>query len=324
MLKKRLTAVAVICMMVVVQVSSATLPAYGKDLTSTADKSHCSTLLDPETGKYLPVRNVEQEFAKITARQPRNTALEKNFVEHHQQMRQKKNTVNSKASAPVPGDVAGGFTYTNDFRKNFTQGTAISYDIICPTTVGGNNSNYLYLTSTDRASSGTEALISYYGQNNMEFKVYDWARPDGDQWRISMPIDTLTPYLRTGTIHNVNYQYISVEMCTEFVSGDTWENIVWLKNSNGTFDLIYNYYYTSSLESEQRSVTWGPIVETFQDSYSNTNTVGFNNIRLCQADSKGTWSGWSYLSDSEAGAYDLAQGFKFVFSDPDYAYAVKS
>lgn len=324
MLKKRLTAVAVICIIFVVQISSTALPVSGKDLASTTGKMQYWTLPDPKTGKNLPTRNVEQKFAKITASQPKDTALEKKFEERHQQMLQKKSAVKSKTSAPVPGGVGYGCFYKYQFRKNFTQGTAISYDIICPTTVGGNNSNYLYLTSTDRASRGTEALISYYGQNNMEFKVYDWARPDDEGWRILMPLDTLSPYLRTGMIHNVSYQYISVEMCTRLVSGDTWENLVWLKNSNGTLDLIYNYYYTSSLESEQGMATWGPIVETFQDSYSNTNTIGFNNVCLCQQDSNGTWSGWSYLSESDTGFLKDDTSFSPVFLDPYYAFAVHS
>ena len=56
-------------------------------------------------------------------------------------------------SGPVPGGVGYGMFYNPAFKKNWSTGTAIYYDIISPTPPGGNVNTFLYLTATNR--SGT-------------------------------------------------------------------------------------------------------------------------------------------------------------------------
>lgn len=86
----------------------------------------------------------------------------------------------------MPGGVGYGFYFNSNFVNDFTTGTSITYDIICPTTPGGNVSTFLYLTSTNRAAKGVEALISYKGQDELSFKVFDWARIGTEPWVVSM------------------------------------------------------------------------------------------------------------------------------------------
>lgn len=312
--------------MLLVQMSIFSISATADNYSSSRERTPYSFLLDPATGEYLPVRNMENEFAEITANQPRDLMREQAFEEHREQMLADQNSSfvdsDTTLTPPVPGGVGYGYFYNSTFRTGFAKGTAISYDIICPTTAGGNNSNYLYLTATNRASKGVEAYISYWSQNNLEFIVFDWARPEGERWQVSIPHSNLSSYLRTKTIHGVSYQYLTVQHRTEIISGNTWRNVVWLQNSGGTYDQVYYYSYTSTLADQQSSNTWAPIVETFQDSYSNTNTFGFNNTFLAGADSGGTWSSWALLSTTQSYAQNDNKGFTTVFTDPNYGFAV--
>ncbi len=110
---------------------------------------------------------------------------------------------------------------------------------------------------------------------------------------------------------------------TELVSGTTWRNLVWLQNKNLTYDQIYSHSYTSSLTEQQGlpDHNWGPIIETFQSSYSNMNTIGFNATYLASADSSGTWTSWALLSSSQSTYTTPNSGFTQVFLDANYGFA---
>src|ERR1700747_1416670 len=47
---------------------------------------------------------------------------------------------------PVPGGVGYGVFYNSAFKNNFAGGTSISWEIVCPTTPGGNVNTWLYVT----------------------------------------------------------------------------------------------------------------------------------------------------------------------------------
>lgn len=317
-MKKRLIVFIIICSIALVQLPISTSAASTNTQNQSIDKNGYSFLLDPGTGKYLPVINREKEFKDITAKQPRNTEAERKFLEHKAGLSQ------STTSSPIPGGVGSGFRYNSTFMTSYTNGSAISYDIICPTKAGGNNSNFLYLTSTNRTAKGVEAYVAYNAQNDFEFLVFDWAITDtSKRWVVSIPYSSLSNYLRTKTIHGANYQCPTVQQRTELVSGNTWRNIVWLQNINATYDQVYSYSYTSTLAEQQGtpSQNWAPIIETFQSSYSNMNTMGFNATYLASANSSGTWSSWTLLSTTQSTYCNDNVGFTNVFLDPNYGFA---
>lgn len=135
-------------------------------------------------------------FADITKKTPRDVEAERAFLASKLHIAQTHPTMDftgraaaaadivaalkvakgKKPTGPVPGGVGYGMFYTDPFKKNWATGTAIYWEIICPTPPGGNVNNFLYLTATNRAGKGVEAFISYNGQSQTFFKVFDWAR----------------------------------------------------------------------------------------------------------------------------------------------------
>lgn len=316
MIKKKLI-LFIIISIVLTQLPISTTAATNTQNQS-IDKNGYSFLIDPETGKSLPVINREKEFKNITDKQPRNAKAEQNFLEH------KAKLTKSNTLAPVPGGVGSGFRFNSIFMTSYAKGSAISYDIICPQKAGGDNSTWLYLTSLNRTAKSVEAYVNYWSQNDFVFQVFDWSVTDTEKrFVVTTPYSQLSNYLRTKTIHGVSYQYITVQQRTELVSGTTWRNIVWLQNKNGSYDQVYSHSYTSSLTEQQgqSNHNWGPIIETFQSSYSNMNTMGFNATYLASADSNGTWSSWALLSTTQSTYTTPNSGFTQVFLDANYGFA---
>jgi len=177
-----------------------------------------------------------------------------------------------KPTQPVPGGVGYGLFYTAAYKTAWGHGTSLAFDIVCPTPPGGNVNTFLYLTSTNRSGLGVEAFISYNGQNDTHFRVFDWARTD--QWQTDIPLSGLANYLQTESAHGHPYQVLPVWNSTWLLQGLTYRNQVLLYNHvRGGWDLVYQYDYTGT-DSQQKTGwvgSWAPIVETFQTLYSQTN-----------------------------------------------------
>lgn len=275
-----------------------------------------TTIFDPARGAYQTVNDVTEEVEELSEGWA-DPETEEEFIEHKQR-------VYESMVLGARGGVGYGFTYNSGFKTDYATGVTISYDIICPTKAGGNNANYLYLTATNRAAKGVEAYVSYYAQNDLEFVVFDWAQPEGSRWQVHIDYDDLSKYLKTKTIHGVSRQYLSVQSRTVLVGENTWQNAVFLQNADWSYDLIYSYTYSATLAEQQISsgAWWGPIVETFQNSYSNLNVIGFNNTYCCSADSNGNWSDWQLLSTDQATVRNDGLGFNVSFLDPNYGFGV--
>lgn len=296
------------------------------------DSNGIEYLFNPELNQYIPIRHVEAEVAEITKRNGRDVEFENLFeTKRANDYLLAKNTTQTRTvtEAPIPGGVGYGAFYTSDFQSDFTTGTLLYYNIICPSSAGGDVDNFLYLTSTNRAAKGVEAFISYYAQENPYFKVYDWAKPESDRWQVTMSYSDLSDYLLTKTIGGASRQCVSVQNKTVQVSSTQWANYVWLYNSETeTYDQIYTYTYTATLSDQRDSHygSWGPIVETFQDTYeSNTNIVGFYHTNLkskTTAYSNSTWGDWELLTSDVSTIRNDNLGFSVVFSDPNYTFGV--
>ncbi|MCX5045313.1 hypothetical protein OG921_19285 [Aldersonia sp. NBC_00410] len=228
-------------------------------------------------------------------------------------------------SAPTPGGVGYGMFYTAAFRTAFNRGTSLYYEIVCPTQPAGNVNTYLYLTSTNRAQKGVEAFVSYNGQNDTRFKVFDWARTD--HWQTDVRFADIGPYLHSAVAHGWGLQTIQVWNSTYEIGAGRWRNEVLLHNrAANRWDLVYRFDYNSN-PAEQIAGwvgSWGPIVETFQSSYSGLRWLGFLNTMLIARDSAGNWGNWGLLGSSQSTVRNDGQGFTPLFLDPNYSLVVKS
>ncbi len=234
-------------------------------------------------------------------------------------------TKSAKKTPPVPGGVGYGMFYTTSFRSSFARGTSFFYEIVCPHQPGGNVNTWLYLTAMNRAQRGVEAFVSYQGQNDTRFKVFDWAR--SDQWQTNIPFANLGDYLRGTASHGWGLQVLLVWNSSYEISENRWRNEVLLHNrvTNG-WDLIYRFDYDSTTAEQTSGFTgtWGPIVETFQNPYQNTRWLGFLNTMLISRDANGQWGSWGVLASSQRTIRNDGQGFSPLFLDPNYSFVVKS
>jgi hypothetical protein len=214
---------------------------------------------------------------------------------------------------------------TPPFKTNFVTGTAIYCDIICPTPPGGNVNSFLYLTATNRSAKGVEAFVSYNGQNQTFFKVFDWAR--SDPWQTNVPLASLGNYLRTESAHGTPYQVLPVMNVTAQTGGNNWYNQVWLWNhAANRWDLIYSYGYTASQQDQQTGWvgSWGPIVETFQVLYQGTHPMGALNTQLIGRDANNQWGAWHLLAPADSYVRTDNKGFQLQFFDANFSWAVNS
>jgi hypothetical protein len=226
---------------------------------------------------------------------------------------------------PTPGGVGYGFFYNPAFKTAWGRGTSFFYDIVCPSVPGGNVNTWLYLTATNRSGKGVEAFVAYNGQGTPHFRVFDWAR--SDNWQTDCPFTALGNYLMAASAHGHPYQVLPVWNSTWLLSGSTYRNQVLLYNHvRRGWDLIYQYDYTAT-DAEQKNDwvgSWGPIVETFQPTYSQTNQLGALSTMLIAADATGHWGSWALLSSSNSYLRTDNVGFHQVFLDPNYAFTVNS
>jgi hypothetical protein len=145
---------------------------------------------------------------------------------------------------------------------------------------------------------------------------------------VTLPYSSLSNYIHNVTINGVSRPVIGVQHRTQISSGNTWYNAVWLQNiTASTYDLIYSYFFTSSTAEQKGDGTnaeWGPIVETFQNSYQGTNPMGFQNFYCESFNSSGTGSGWALLSSSQSYIRNDGVGFSTSYLAPNYTFIAVS
>jgi hypothetical protein len=237
---------------------------------------------------------------------------------------------------PVPGGVGYGMFYTPAFRTNFARGTSLYWRIICPTPPGGNVNTWLYLTAMNRAAFGVEALISYNGQNDTRFVIFDWARTD--HWQTNIAFASLADYVDIESAHGHPYQELAVWNSTYQIpfSGRgeepkepnmMWRNEVLLFNHRKwRWELIYRHEYTATGSQQNTGFigTWAPVVETFQSLYQQTNPMGTGMTMLISKDNWGLWGRWHRLGENDATIRVDNVGFYLAFLDANFSWAVDS
>ncbi len=228
------------------------------------------------------------------------------------------------------GGMGGGVTFNDAFQKDFKTGVGIQYDIIIPAKAGGNVSSWLYLTSTSRAKKGVEAFLSYYGPTEApKFKVFDWALKDTNPWKVETPYSTLKSknWIFKQTYKGKSYDVIRVRSLTYQVSAKDWQNDVFLfSQKSGYWSRVHRLRYPATL-AEQQSHWWGPIVETFQGSYTGTSEFGFLSTLFAARNSGiGPWSPstWTTLGTKQSDQYGPDQGFNILNINPNYSWTAKA
>ena len=289
-----------------------------------------SSILHTVENKLYPVRNVEKEIMEMSnssAVTPKDVAFTKVFRE-----RRLGATETQSASVPSPSSASvtkAGYAmvYENSFRHAFTYGTGIQYTIINPITTGGGVTDYLYLTTTNRAAMGCEALVSYHDNSSpLSFQIFDWSLST-PSFIVTLSYAQLSNYLHTITAGGATRQCLRVLNRTYSLSNSVWANVVYLyAPSGGYFAQIYSRSYAAT-RNDQTGIGayhWGPTVETAQSSFPNTTgTFGFADTQLEVRDQNDNWSSTGLLSTNQSFQYDDSLGFVAQFLSPNYTWGVK-
>lgn len=294
-----------------------------------------SDLLDPAR---TPDRSAE--FDALSKQTSRDPAAEREFIANRLQLMKTHPSLDQAGREAAVADFARRVGPAADFKLTsrgsvgfgmwfnnypwqigWTNGTAIRHAYICPT-LPGSNITTLYLTACNRAGKCVEALVSYRGQQ-AKFEVFDWARPENSHWQTSLRFDQLSDFLFQTVQHGQSYQCLSLLNMTSRVMGLMWRNSVLLFNfKRSVYEKIYTYEYTAT-DNEQKnsSLSWGPIIETFQPSYRNMQAMGAVDTQLNGADKDNNWTAWKNLTPDESYLQDSQVGFRKVFLDPNYSWA---
>jgi hypothetical protein len=228
---------------------------------------------------------------------------------------------------PVPGGVGYGMFFNSAFKAGFATGTAISWEIICPTTPGGNVNDWLYITATNRSGKGVEAFVAYHGQGAFTFNIFDWARPESERWQPARPFDSLGNYIGTETVQGASCQVMALINTTYEQSPGQWVNEVRLLDvSANEWHLVYQFQYQATLQEQTGDWvgSWGPIVETFQDVYSGTSLMGALKTQILSRDSNGNWGQWGQLTAPQSDLRVDNKGFVKKFLEENYSWGVIS
>jgi len=285
-------------------------------------------------------------FAKRTKRAPRNKKLERAFLASKLRMlethpfldKRQRDAAVAKFSArlgrspiktarrPVPGGNGYGVSYDSSFRTDYTTGTGICWDIVCPNPPGGNVSTTLYLTATNRSALGVEALVAYDGQQEATFWAFDWSRYPSAPWQAGTFFSDLAGHFMTESAHGHSYKTLMLTNMTFQTRTGHWKNQVLLWNDGHRhWELVYEHNYSATL-AQQKGLpvgTWGPTVETFESGYSGTRSMGALGTQMITGRSSG-WGSWKNLTASQSSLDTMNEGFDLVFVDPNYQFVVKS
>jgi len=137
----------------------------------------------PVPGKDMPVESTDERetFARIKKEAQPDEAAEQAFMaskvhlaithptlhvperevvlaELTERLEQASYEVLEKQTAPVPGGVGYGVFYNGSFKSAFALGTSLYFEIVCPTSPGGNVNTWLYLTAMNGSAPASRPL----------------------------------------------------------------------------------------------------------------------------------------------------------------------
>jgi hypothetical protein len=234
--------------------------------------------------------NFSAQFGRADSRNPEDVSASdeeiKAFRERRASMARQAKSLSSEGPVSALGGVGVG-VFFNDGVFTFEKESSISWFAIAPARLGGKPQRLLYLTSTNHASKGCEALFSYqYGAESV-FRIWDWAaptQPNGSQFVKSMTRSQLRDYLHTTKVGGVDIEGVHITNYTKLAGGNNWRNSVFLYNYvTKQFDLIWWSKFNWDPTPADKYVNWGPMIETFDAAdYGTTNPIGYLAAELNQ------------------------------------------
>jgi len=200
---------------------------------------------------------------------------------------------------------------------DFTDSTAIHYYILAPRVLGGTSSDVLFLTSSNRASKGCEALVSYEGGREAVFRIWDWATPpdaDDERWVFCLGHKDWGDYELDYPLVGISHKALYVENTTRKLVEGWWANEVSLLNKvTDSLDMVWRFEFPWS-PSGNKHFDWGPFIETSAADYGETNYVGFAETRMVQDNA--TWP----LTKLNSQITDDCSSFQILYLEPNSTF----
>ncbi len=222
------------------------------------------------------------------------------------------------------GNIGFGVCYRKDFQYSFTNTVLLDYCITISPALGGNSSDFVFLTASNTCSKGCEAYLSYYAQHEPTFLIYDWSISGEDRWVKEIQYTDLSNYIFRSKVNQKTLDFIRVLNYSTLVSGRTWENKVCLFNRLDTaWNIIHQRTYDVTDVRELKVADlgfWGPIIETRQKNFGRLNPVGFADAMLYNdiitENARLTNSNTFIRTDK------IVTGINLLFLDPNHTFLI--
>lgn len=249
-----------------------------------------TTLFEPRVGSFVPVRD-RRDFGGTRTVPTREVALFKD------RRRQKATSLGrGPFELPPPGGLGAGVSFKQSLF-DFKDETAVYFYNVAPASIGPQpHADLIYMTSSNTASKGCEALLSFFAdmQYDCAFSIWDWAHPDVDgggkfvkSYTYAEMTDYLIPYrfsLESGTELYTVCVYIA--NITRRLPSGSYQNEVYLYNHvSGTRDLMWSFGFEWPTKATDEPFWWGPIFETFPNpgaQYALASPLGFDQTIVIQ------------------------------------------
>ena len=217
--------------------------------------------------------------------------------------------------------------YNDAFKSSYATGTAITWEIICPPVPGGNVSDFLYITATNRTAKAWrpcglpwpgEFLVRNLrlGQaGRLPFPAADSSFPT---WAVSgKPRRCMASLCPVIAVMNTTYQQVRVHGLMKFAS---W---MWAPG-NGISS------FSSSTQPHCRiklAIGWEAgalLLKPSKTPMLEPIPMGALSTQLISRDAAGNWGQWSQLTNTQSQLRTDNKGMVPLFVDPNFSWAVHS
>jgi hypothetical protein len=250
-------------------------------------------LYEPVTKSYVKVRDAREGGGNRAA----SRSVIEAFLENRRSII-KPLSGTSGEFTPAGGALSAGVVY-GDSLLHFQDNTAIYFHLVAPPTIGvQTNAEVLYMTSSNCANHGCEALLSFAADEEFRcvFGIWDWAHPDmpgGGKFVKNYSYDELSQYLIACKFtlesgQELDTVCVYIANVTRRTDSNQFQNEVYLQNNvSGTLDLMWSYAFLwpDKDQPNSKDLWWGPIFETYPNpgaQFALQSPVGFDQAVLMQ------------------------------------------
>ncbi|HJQ27008.1 MAG TPA: hypothetical protein VKA60_24180 [Blastocatellia bacterium] len=314
------------------------------NFTFLAAENDTELLFNPLDSNFLPVRDMTEQIQEISKRYRPSEKETAEFLERRQSpfmedpARPFAPEGRISGLDPTASRIGPDVRFRNEpvnfiagvlFKErvlDFINSTGICFYILAPTRLSSDPVGRLYLTSSNRADHGCEALVRYENADQAMFLVWDWStseQPDGTHFVVALDYAHWDDYKLTYNLDGVERQALYVMNFTRNTGPGQWKNEVYLLNrpatGPSTFDRIYQrpFPWTPPAGSG-KFFDFGPYIETFVDNYGDTDFVGFADAKMVQDDH--TFP----LTLDNSRIRPTIGGFRKAHLDPNFTFLARS